>query len=222
MKCSDAYGACGSTTTGLVSDVYYNCDAKPDTKVNSNPQTGVLASMKDSLCAAPAEVVVEKMYQRNHSVPQYVAGSASANGDPNALINYIKQRSAELLGNELPATSVFVRQSDGGNGGTEGKAYKAFAQAMGGSNFDVTSSASVYASSLQNLSGVIKDKLARSFSIQGFDPSQTVTRAWYQAAGTTEWIEKQEGTEWTASGGTVTVSQSLDIHTGDSFRFEYK
>jgi hypothetical protein len=221
-KCSDAYGACGTVTTGLVKDVFYNCQATADTPTTSNPQTGVLASMKDSLCAAPAKVVVEKSYQRNGTATQFVAGSSSGSGDPNALINYIKSRSAELLGSELPATSVFVRQSDGGSGGTEGKAYKAFAAAMGGSNFDVTSSASVYASSLQSLGGVIKDKLNRSFSIQGFTADQVVTRAWYRASGTSEWIEKQEGTDWTASGGTITVSQAMDIHAGDSFRFEYQ
>jgi hypothetical protein len=221
-KCSDSNGACDTVTTGLVRDYRHNCSSAPDTMKTSNPQTGVLASMKDSLCQAPAKVVVEKSYQRNGTTTQFVAGSASANGDPNALINYIKSRSQELLGAELPATSVFVRQADGGNGGTKGTAYQSFATAMGGSNYDVTSPASVYASSLQSLSGVIKDKLSRSFSIKDFQADQVVTRAWLRAAGSSDWIEKQEGKDWTASGGTVTVTQSLDIHTGDSFRFEYK
>ncbi len=221
-KCSDAYGACGAVTTGLVKDAYFNCSATPDTVVSSNSKIGVLSSMKDAQCSAPSVVKVDKSYQRNGSVNQPIAGKPSADGDPNALINYIKERSKALLGDELPATSVFVSQANGGKGQTEGRSYKAFASAMGGSSFDVGAPASTYASSLQMLSGVIKDKLARSFSIQGFDQSQVVTRAWFRAAGTSEWVEKQEGIDWTASGGTVTVSQALDMKAGDSFRFEYK
>jgi hypothetical protein len=220
-QCSDAYGAC-SGATGLVKDTFYNCQAAVDSKIVSPGQTAVLASKKDSLCADPAKVVVDKSYHSTGTMPQYVAGSGSANGDPNALINYIKARSTELLGSELPATSVFVRQQDGGQGGTEGKSYKSFAASMGGVNHDVNAPAAEYASSLQSLGGVIKDKLARSFSIPGFTPDQQVLHVWYQAQGSTAWIEKQQGSEWTASGGTITMAQSFDMHTGDNFRAEYK
>jgi hypothetical protein len=221
-KCTDAYGACGSVTTGTVGDVYHACVATAGPTLKSSGQTGVLASKKDSLCADPDKVVVDRSYHTTGTMPQYVAGSASAASDPNALINYIKTRSAELLGSELPATSVFVRQTDGGTGGTEGKAYKAFAASVGGENHDVNAPASEYASSLQSLGGVIKEKLARSFSIQGFMPDQKVQRVWYQAQGTSAWIEKTEGTDWSASGGTVTVSPSFDMRAGDNFRVEYK
>lgn len=221
-SCASAGNACGGVTTGTLADVYHNCQAAPASDLLTNYQTGILASMKAAQCSAPATVVVDKSYSTTGTAPQYVAGSGSSSGDQMALINYIKSRSQELLGAELPATSVFVTQSNPGQAESIGKTYQSFATQMGGTSHNVQAAASEYATSLQSLGAVIKEKIGRAFAIQGFQQGQTVLHAWYQQAGSSVWVEKQEGTDWTQSGGTVTVNQSLDIKAGDNFRFEYK
>ncbi|RYZ64808.1 MAG: hypothetical protein EOP05_21490 [Proteobacteria bacterium] len=163
-------------------------------------------------------------YREQGTVVKYVAGEASEKNETNALANYIKSRSTELFGSTAPAVSVFVRQSGDalGTNGSIGTNYNAFANLMDGQKRSVLSNADSYATSLQSLSGVIKTKLDRAFSIAGFQDDQKVLRTWHRAAGTTEWIEAAEGADWTASGGTVTLSQSFNMKFGDQFRFEYK
>ena len=220
-KCSDTT-AC-SSISGSVKDQFKDCEASVGPAVISNPFTGVQASTKASLCTAPNQkLVIDSTYKLTGTAAQYVAGAASPAGDQGALAKYIKSRSVELLGAELPAVSVFVRQASGGSGGTEGKAYKSFASDMGGVNNSVEASADTYASSLQKLSGVIREKLSRSISISTFKADQKVLRVWFRAQGSTPWIEKTEGKDWTASGGTLTISQDLEIKTGDEFRAEFK
>jgi hypothetical protein len=222
-KCSDTK-LC-KDKTGTVGENYFTCKATALAPQQVTPFTKQLLSKKDSLCEAGQTLVQTKApYREAGTFPRYVAGEKSEKNEPNALSNYIKERSTDLFGSTVPAVSVFVRQSGDalGQNGAVGTNYNTFANMMDGQKRSVLSNADSYASSLQSLGGVIRSKLERSFSISGVQPDQKVLRAWHRAAGAAEWVEAEEGTDWTASGGTVTVSETFDFKFGDQFRFEYK
>lgn len=223
MNCADTK-LC-KDKAGTVADNFNSCKTAIASASVAKTFTKELLANKANLCAAGQNVVQTKgPYREQGTVVKYVAGEASEKNEPNALANYIKSRSTELFGSTAPAVSVFVRQpgeATGQNGST-GTAYNSLASLMDGQKRSVTSGADSYATSLQSLSGVIRSKLDRAFSIAGFHEDQKVLKTWHRAAGTQEWIEASEGADWSASGGTVTLSANFDFKFGDQFRFEYK
>ncbi len=221
-QCSDT-NLC-KDKSGTVADNFNSCvvtAAKKTTKTF----TQELQSNQAKVCAQSDSLVQTKgPYYLEGKTTKYVAGDASKNAEPNALANYIKSRSAELFGSSAPSVSVFVRQKNDamGTNGSEGTAYNAFSAMMDGQSHSVLSNADTYASSLQSLGGVIRSKLNRSMSIPGFSGDQKVLKAWHRSGNSGEWIEAAEGSDWTASGGTVTLSENFDFKFGDQFRFEFK
>ena len=218
---------CSSTSfcaskSGTVGDNYKNCSAQP-APVTRSAFTGRVNG-DASICASGQKMVATNgPYFATGTSVNYVAGTDSANGTAGALSNYIVRRSWQLFGEgAAPAVSVFVRQPGDplGSGGSIGAQYNAFAAAMGGQKASVLSNADGYATALQSLSQDIKNRLNRSFALAGVRSGQIVQRVWLTRAGQPE--AELPPAQWTATGGTVTISASVDFAFGDVFRFQYQ
>jgi hypothetical protein len=219
--CSET-GFCKSKV-GTVEENYKDCSVKAAPTFRNFKEE--LYANRNNVCVSPelpAATITKGPYRLSGTKIDYVAGAASEQGLPNALANYIRDESLATFGANTPAVSVFVRQANDplGTNGSRGLAYNAFADLMGGEKRSVLSNAAGYASSLESLSGVIKDKLARSFTLN-VGPGQTIHRVWHRKAGTTDWGAPIDASNWSASGGTVTIDQSFTFAFGDEFRMEY-
>jgi hypothetical protein len=209
---------------GTVGDNYFACSVNAQTPAVTKSFTSELAS-NSNVCAASEKKVVSKgPYRTSGTKPVYVAGSLTENGDPAALTKYIRARSIELFGSELPSVTVFVRQAGDplGTNGSFGTAYNVFADSMGGDKRSVLSNADGYASSLKSLGTVIRQKLDRSFNIKDVGPTQVIVRAWFRKKGTSSWGSPIDPTAWSASGGTVTLAPDFVFEYGDEFKFDYQ
>ena len=210
--------------SGKVSDNYLQCQTTA-VAPGKRSFSAQLASKEGSICKAPEELtaVVTKRYNApNGSKPEYVAGDLSEQAQPNALASYIKNQSEQVFGENIPAVSVFVRQPGDtlGTNGSIGVAYNHFAGLMNGQKGSVLSTADSYASSLQSLGGLIKQRLSRSLNVPiGVD--QTIRQVWFRRAGESQWGAPMDEAWWSAKGGTVSISPDFQFDMGDEFRVEY-
>ncbi|MES2856896.1 MAG: hypothetical protein V4692_13590, partial [Bdellovibrionota bacterium] len=210
--------------TGTVAQNFDSCAVSSKPAVTKKSFTGELAANPVMCATGETKVVTKGPYRANGLKTVYVAGALSESGDPAALSKYIRARSVELFGSELPAVSVFVRQPGDslGTNGSIGASYNTFADSMSGQKRSVLSDATGYASSLQSLGQVIRGKLNRSFFIRDVGAKQSIVRAYHRKKGTSNWGLPIDPSEWSASGGTVTLSPGMVFDYGDEFKFDYQ
>ena len=108
-----------------------------------------------------------------------------------------------------------------GQGGTFGDSYNRFALSMNGSTNSVLSNADVYGTALQGLTNQVRERLSRSFSIEGVKSGQMIRNVWHRRAGQTDWGAAVDHKLWTQSGSSVTLQPDVDLQLQDEFRFEY-
>ena len=225
----DCNTACSATSfcaakPGTVGQNYYACRvtaAPPEVK---KVFTQELAS-NTAVCPTGQNLVKTKgPYKTSGTKTRYVAGTLSESGDPAALSKYIRNRSQEIFGEELPSVSVFVRQPGDslGTNGSLGTAYNEFADAMGGQKRSVLSNADGYATALVDLGTMVREKLNRSLFAKEVGSGQKIIRVYHRKQGTTDWGSPLPKTEWSASGGTVTLSSGFDFEYGDEFKIDFQ
>ena len=131
-------------------------------------------------------------------------------------------RSREIFREVTPIVSVFVRQSGDplGTNGSLGEAYNRLADQFGGKKRSVLASSEEYASALEDLSAVIRERLSQTIAFQVPDDLR-VRKVWFRKAGSPDWGAPLGQELWTASGGTITLDSSFKFEYGDQFRIEY-
>jgi hypothetical protein len=218
--CSET-GFC-RTSSGTVGDNFYACEvssATPVVKSSFNMQP----ALNNAVCAAgQSRRVTRGPYKTDVARKDYVAGALSEANQPNALSDYIVARSRELFRDVTPIVSVFVRQNGDplGTNGSLGEAYNRLADLFGGKKRSVLASSDEYASALEDLSAVIRERLSQTIAFQVPDDLQ-VRKVWFRKAGSADWGAPLSQELWTASGGTITLNSSFKFEYGDQFRIEY-
>ena len=137
------------------------------------------------------------------------------------LTSYIRTRSAELLGEIPPVVTVFVRQPADGNGqgGSVGTIYNQLADALGGRKESVMSPN--YSAALQKLSYSVKERIQRTIVVPGLNDAMKVTRVWKRSVGQTVWTEQLKSDQFSFSGGSVFLSETVPVSDRDQFRVEF-
>lgn len=218
--CSET-GFC-RTSSGTVGDNFYACEVSSATPVVKSNFTMQPASNNAICLAGQNRRVTKGPYKTDVARKEYVAGSLSEANQPNALSDYIVARSRELFRDVTPIVSVFVRQNGDplDTNGSVGEAYNRLADLFGGKKRSVLASSDDYASALEDLSAVIRERLSQTIAFQVPDDLQ-VRKVWFRKAGSADWGAPLGQELWTASGGTITLDSSLKFEYGDQFRIEY-
>ncbi|MEK7355842.1 MAG: hypothetical protein AAB250_05305, partial [Bdellovibrionota bacterium] len=215
-KCSDTTFC--PMKSGLVKDNYFACATTPQaTKVIST-----FTAQKAPTCLTGDDKVYTcEKYQTTETLEFPVIDKPVTGTDK--LSEYIKARSLDLFGDNTPFVSVFARQSGDplGTNGSLGAAYNRFADSMGGQKFSVLSDAEGYAEALKGLSGMIKERLARSFQVGVMAPDQEIRRVWQRSSGATSWGKPIDASLWSAKGNALTIGKDVPMEYGDEFRIEY-
>lgn len=210
------------TSSGTVGDNYYACEVSSATPVVKSNFTMQPASNNAVCAAGQSRRVTRGPYKTDVARKDYVAGALSESNQPNALTDYIVARSREIFREVTPIVSVFVRQNGDplGTNGSLGEAYNRLADQFGGKKRSVLASSEEYASALEDLSAVIRERLSQTIAFQVPDDLR-VRKVWFRKAGSPDWGAPLGQELWTASGGTITLDSSFRFEYGDQFRIEY-
>ena len=220
-QCSDTIFC--KDKSGTLADNFHDCQASGPNYAEASKFTMQSAS-KTNLCpSGQRQVTTNGPYQSHGTKTNYVAGSLSETSTPNALAQFIKDRSNAIFKSNLASVAMFVRQHSDplGVNGSFGDAYNAFAQMMGGRSQSVLSDAAGYASSLQDLSGEIRKRLDRSFKIKQIQEGQQVRQVWLIRQGQGTNVNPLDTSLWTASAGTLTLAPTVAFEFGDEIKVEY-
>lgn len=219
---------CANTTfcanrSGTVGDNYYACQTEAAAPITKSNFAMIPAGQTDNCAMGQTRRVTRGPYQTDELRKTYVAGAPSENNEPNALIDYIVERSRGLFREVPPIISVFVRQPGDplGNNGSLGTAYNALADRMGGKKRSVLSNSAQYAQSLEDLSAIIRKRLGQTVRFNGVEDAQRIRRLWFRPAGSVDWGNPLNPALWTSSGGTVVLDESFTFKYGDQFRVEF-
>lgn len=220
-KCSDTTFC--KDKIGTVADNFYACQTTAAANLVKSTFTMESESNLAVCSTGQMRVVTKGPYQTTETKKVYVAGQASADNEPNALADYIVNRSEELFKDSLPILSVFVRQNGDslGTNGSIGTAYNRLADLMGGKKRSVLSTSDQYALALEDLSSLIRKRLSRSVNFRGVTDAYKVRKVWFRKAGTTDWGKALDSSIWTVNGGTITLADTVQFAYGDEFRIEY-
>lgn len=218
--CADT-GFC-KTMAGTVGNNYFACETSAASAIVKSNFAMQPADNLAVCTAGQSRRVTRGPYKTDVAKKDYVAGALSESNQPFALSDYIVSRSRELFRDVTPIVSVFVRQSGDplGTNGSLGEAYNRLADAFGGKKRSVLASSDEYASALEDLSAVIRERLSQTIAFQVSD-DLTVRKVWFRKKGTAEWGAPLRSDLWKASGGTITLDDSFKFEYGDQFRIEY-
>lgn len=211
------------TLPGTVGANYYACATAP---AAAAIKSSFVLEPENSTTTCPVpqmRVVTRGPYQTTENGKSYVAGTRSQNNEPNALIDYIMERSQEIFQASTPIVSVFVRQSGDplGVNGSLGTAYNQLADRLGGKKRSVLAGPDEYASALEDLSSEIRERLGRSFNFKEITEEFQVRKVWFRKAGATEWGAPLDRSMWSASGATILIDQAVGLEYGDQLYVEY-
>ena len=205
---------------GTLGDNFYEC--KTTAASNATKSTFTLEPETKTCGTGETRVVTNGPYKTTETKPSYVAAAKSEANSATALSDLILERSREIFRDSLPIMSVFVRQTGDtlGTNGSYGTEYNRLADMFGGKKLSVLSSASQYASALEDLSGKIRERLGQSVSFREVASHQEVRKVWLKTKGSTDYVLVSTSL-WSASGGTITLSKDLSFTYGDEFKIEY-
>jgi hypothetical protein len=210
------------TSTGTVGDNYHMCSVAAASPIVKSSFTMQPANSLAVCPSGQSRRITRAPYKTDIDRKTYVAGGLSEANQPNALSDYILTRSRDLFRDVRPIVSVFVRQSGDslGTNGSYGEAYNRLADLFGGRKRSVLASADEYASALEDLSAVIRERLSQTIAFKVPDDLQ-IRKVWFRRAGVPGWGTPLNQDLWSASGGTVTLDPSFKFEYGDQFRIEY-
>jgi hypothetical protein len=181
-----------------------------------NAEGVVLAEANQTKCSAGFTFKQRNLLTNKRVSLIPVAGSQN-------IVDYIKQKLLDVVGEQLSLVSAFITlegQSDATKNTSFGRTYKSLVEAVGrGGVHDIKLES--YQAALQNLSSVLANKLERSLRFSEVGDKKEIRRVWRKPAGAAEWGQPLPQQDWSSSGGTLTLSNHLNLSTTDEIKIEF-
>jgi|GEM_PF-4169099 hypothetical protein len=152
----------------------------------------------------------------------YEDSSMSISGDQ-TLSNYIISRMRSIIGVQAATLSAFITPAAGvvsGSSTSYGAAYEQLVSSWGeGSVHDIRKPS--YAPALTQLSQVLRGQLLRSVKFQEVKSTQRIRSVWKKTKNASDWGVALAKSDWSATGGTVTLAPNVVLDVDDQIKIEF-
>ena len=139
------------------------------------------------------------------------------------LPDYILSRMRSVIGAQAATLSAFITPAAGVKAGSPtsyGQAYEQLVTSWGkGSVQDIASPS--YAPALTQLSQVLRSQLLRSINFPEVKATQRIRTVWKKAKTDTDWGVPLSPSDWSATGGTVTLAAGVNLDVDDQIKIEF-
>lgn len=224
--CSQSKGVCTGSLT-IAQHIGQNLNGKnctftrADKTIPEKTNTQTVTRLKESellgsYCPAGYEKAgppqLTKAYE--DSAPK-VSGDLS-------LSDFILAKLNSVIGSKSATLTAFITPNGGTNSNLSisyGQAYEAIVKAWkSGSVNDIRSPS--YAPALTQLSATLKSQLIRSVVFPEVTGQKRIRQVWHLSKDLSDW-QLLPPSQWSATGGTVTLDESIDLDFDDQLKIEY-
>lgn len=231
--CSAAVGACAglsSAAAATTTVAQFITSAKSGQSCNTaqlsqnipastNRQTVTkLKPQNANASSCPANYELESKMLTGDFIDENETTSGSLN-----LPDYINNKLAEVIGVKGSTLSAFITPNGGGSAAlatSYGQQFELLVNRIGRGTVNNIKAPS-YDQALLNLSGILRAQLIRSMIFPQVHSGQAIHKVWKKPKSQNDWQEPLAANLWSASGGTVTLDESVDIDYNDEVKVEF-
>jgi hypothetical protein len=227
-QCTASNGIC--TAAGMTIGQYItnslsaqNCTS--EAKITNNPATTLRKDITRIKQANLASQACETGYEKEGSpilTGDFEDSNTNVSGSQ-SLPEYILSRMSSVIGQQAATLSAFITPADGAPAGSSrsyGQVYEQLVNSWGkGSVQDIRSSS--YAPALTQLSLVLRSQLLRSVNFPEVLATQRIRSVWKKAKNDSDWGSPIPASDWSATGGTVTLAPTVVLDLEDQVKIEF-